>query len=175
MRAADELPGTTQKIPGETLIGELLDKSIALIPMAVDPHGKWGPLMDRLLHNTAPPPDLRIPPTHPNARRMLSRILAPECPAGILTTANINWQRHRTRQFFGHSYLAPTPRDHTIQQLGLVLTKAFTLHLRNATKKMGHHPNPPSGRRHRAAHPDTPMHRAPPGFPNPPQLPRPLV
>ena len=50
MRAADELPGTNRKILGERVIGELLDKSIALIPMAIGPHDKWGSLVDRLLH-----------------------------------------------------------------------------------------------------------------------------
>ena len=34
-------------------------------------------------------------------------------------------------------YTAPTPREHTLQQMGLVVTKAFGLHLRNSTRKMG--------------------------------------
>ena len=31
----------------------------------------------------------------------------------------------------------PTPSIHTLQQLGLGITKAFSLHIRNATKQYG--------------------------------------
>lgn len=35
------------KIPGEQIMGELVAANVVLIPMAVDPHGKWGPVVDR--------------------------------------------------------------------------------------------------------------------------------
>ena len=51
--------------------------------------------------------------------------------------------RPRTAGFFGHSHTTPTPREHTLQQLGLVVTKAYGLHLRNATRRMGAPPPDP--------------------------------
>ena len=44
------------------------------------------------------------------------------------------------------------PRDHTLQQMGLIITKAYSLHLRNATRKMGDEP------------PRLPLVPPPPGF-----------
>ena len=52
------------------------------------------------------------------------------------TTASINWKQNKTRKFYGHSYTAPTPKEFTLQQIGLSVTKAFALHLRNSTRKM---------------------------------------
>ena len=37
--------------------------------------------------------------------------------------------------------IAPTPREYFLQKLGLCITKAMTLHLRNSFKKLGTHPN----------------------------------
>ena len=44
------------------------------------------------------------------------------------------WKLNKTKQFFGNSYTSPTPSIYTIQQLGLGITKAFSTHIRNATK-----------------------------------------
>ena len=59
------------------------------------------------------------------------------CPSGIIPTATAVWRESKPRRFYGHSYTAPTPREHTLQQMGLVVTKAFGLHLRNSTRRMG--------------------------------------
>jgi hypothetical protein len=67
------------------------------------------------------------------------------CPIGILRTANTIWKSNKTRQFFGYSYSSPTPSIHTIQQLGLGITKAFTAHIRNATRLLT---TSPSTRQH---------------------------
>lgn len=93
MWSADTMPDSDEKIPGERVIGELVNKSIVLIPRGVDPHGIWGPLMGRLLFNLPAHKDLRIPPIHPNASRMLRRSYhGTRVSCGILTTADINWQ-----------------------------------------------------------------------------------
>ncbi len=115
MRAADTDAETGKKTPGERVMGKLVDAKIALIPFAVYPHGKWGPLVDQFLFGVRPRQQNTIPATHPNAAAMLARAMAPECPSGIVTTASINWQRNHTRPFFSRSYTAPTPREHTIQ------------------------------------------------------------
>jgi hypothetical protein len=61
---------------------------------------------------------------------MFRRATTTPCPTGILRTADANWKLNRTRKFFGHSYTSPSPSIFTIQQLGLGLTKAFSLHIR---------------------------------------------
>ena len=65
---------------------------------------------------------------------MYNRILECPCPRGVITAASINWKRNKHRRFFGHSYTAPTPKEYTLQQLGLTVTKAYAMHLRKASK-----------------------------------------
>ena len=50
----------------------------------------------------------------------------------IVPLASIRWKQHRTRPFFGHSYIAPTPHEFLLQKMGLCLTKAFALLVRNS-------------------------------------------
>ena len=52
----------------------------------------------------------------------------------ILRTADAIWKQNKTRIFYGYSYTAPTTSIYTIQQLGLGITKGFSILLRNATK-----------------------------------------
>ena len=62
------------------------------------------------------------------------------CPTGILNTADTIWKHNKSRTFFGYSYTAPTPSIHTIQQLGLGITKGFSILLRNAIRISTPHP-----------------------------------
>ena len=64
----------------------------------------------------------------------------PPCPTGILTTASIKWQQSKPSTFYGHSYTAPTPKEYTMGRIGLTITKAFALQIRNANKKFGTKP-----------------------------------
>ena len=121
---------TTQyTITGESIIKELL-------PFAIDPHGRWGPITQSFLSTskTASKTPIRFPPTQPHALTMYSRATTHPTPTNILHTADEVWKLNKTRRFFGHSYTAPTPQIHTIQNLGLGITKAFSLHLRNSIK-----------------------------------------
>jgi len=131
---------TGELIPGQRVMGDLVRSDVVLIPMAIDPHGHWGPMTQNLLCHYTPREDLHFPTSHPHAAAMYARAITPPCPSGLIPTAAINWKHNKTRRFFGHSYTAPTPNEHTIQQLGLVITKAFGLHLRNASRKMGYCP-----------------------------------
>lgn len=140
VRPAREDKVTGVKVPGEQVIGQLLDRRIILLAMAIDPHGKWGPAMDWFLFHIRPRKLLTFGnATHPkpNAQRMYDLAHDAQCPSGIIPHAASAWRENKTRRFFGHTYTAPTPREHTLQQMGLVVTKAFGLHLRNSTRKMG--------------------------------------
>ena len=40
---------------------------------------------------------------------------------------------NNSQHFYGHSYTAPTPREWVLQKLGLVISRALALHLRDVT------------------------------------------
>ena len=116
--------------------------------MALDPHGRWGPMLQNFLFNYK----ARVaqatwktdqPHAKPNANAMFARISNPPCPSGIVLTAAAAWNANRSRKFYGHSHTAPTPKIHILQQLGLSITKGYALHLRNATRRMGVEPQIP--------------------------------
>ena len=137
----DPISNTTRTVFGEDVIGDLLHANAILIPIVFDPHGNWGPTTQALLST----PKTIIPPlsfrsTNPNARTMHHRSTNHPSPTGILLAADAFWRLHPTRQFYGFSHTAPTPQIHTIQQLGLAITKAFSVHLRNATRRSVHFP-----------------------------------
>jgi hypothetical protein len=159
----DSTNNTHRTIPGETIIQDLLDGNTILIPIAIDPHGYWGPITQSFLSTpktTIPP--LTFPHSRPNAKIMHHRATTYPSPTGILHAADAVWKTTKTRNFYGFSYTSPTPQIHTIQQLGLGITKAFTLHIRNSTKKdLKHnttsvrHPQPPTAH----AYPIVPTYR----------------
>ena len=76
-----------------------------------------------------------------NAARMYARATTWPCPLGIATTAKRRWREARAdKPFYGWSHMTPTPREYVLQQLGLVITKAHAVHLRNAERRFGPHP-----------------------------------
>ena len=125
---------------GDTLIGDLLHRNMLLIPFAIDPLGRFGPLLQNFLFGQHSAPQLRFPPSRPNATQMYNKLLQYPSPKGILLLANHNWSLYPTRRFYGHSYLAPTPSITTVQYLGVSLIKAFANHVRYASRKFT---NPP--------------------------------
>ncbi len=89
----------------------------------------------------------KLPPTHGNTTGIQILCLTPKrktnvpqrnnrpkSPLGILLMADHTWKKTKQRNFFGHSYMAPTSSIYTIQKLGLGITKALTTHIRNAIK-----------------------------------------
>jgi len=124
-------------IAGDAVIGELIRANMILLPFAIDPHGRWGPITQSFLSTstTASKTPLQFPTTRPHALTMYNRATTHPTPTNILHTADEVWKLNKTRRFFGHSYTAPTPQIHTIQNLGLGITKAFSLHLRNSIKR----------------------------------------
>ena len=71
----------------------------------------------------------------PNAAAIYAMNAFVEASNGLVQQACISWKRRANRRFlvFGNSYTYPSPtRESTAQQLGLAITKAFGLHMRNA-------------------------------------------
>ena len=129
---------------GDTIIGELLTRNMVLIPLAIDPHGRFGPLLQTFLFDTEPATPISFTTNKPNATSMYSKITTFPSPKGILKLADHNWKISKTRAFYGHSYSAPTPTIHTLQQFGLTIIKAFAIHIRYARRRFIDHPVLPS-------------------------------
>ena len=124
-----------------------------LIPTAVDPHGRLGPFMMQFLFGTTPQP-MTFQAQQSNAQEMYQRLTTSLCPSGIIMQAAIWWKKESATHFYGGSHTAPTPREYTMQQLGLTLTRAYGMHLRKVMQHMGTKPakkisvaavNPPPG------------------------------
>ena len=113
-----------------------------LIPLAINPFGRFGPLLQHFLFDTPPTTPITFTNAKPNTTLMYSKIMQFPSPKGVLTLANHNRKTKSTRQFYGHSYSAPTPTITALQHLGLTITKAFALHIRYATKKLHDHSLP---------------------------------
>ncbi len=118
---------------GGTLIGDLLHRNMLLIPFAIDPLGRFGPLLQHFLFGHHSALLLWFPPSRPNATQMYTKLLQYPSLKGILLLTNHNWVLHPTQHFYGHSYLAPTPSITTVQSLGVSLTKAFAHHVQYAS------------------------------------------
>ncbi len=73
---------------GDTLIGDLLHRNMLLIPFAMDPLGRFGPLLQNFIFGQHSAPQLRFPPSRPNATQMYNKLLQYPSPKGILLLAN---------------------------------------------------------------------------------------
>ena len=74
-RANKTEPSTSIITHGDTLIGDLLHRNMLLIPFAIDPLGRFGPLLQNFLFGHHPAPQLRFPPSRPNATQMYPKLL----------------------------------------------------------------------------------------------------
>ncbi len=95
---------------------------------------KYGSITQNFLQLSTQNLQYEFPASRPNVMAMFTRATTHPCPIGILKTADAMWKTNKPRKFFGYSYTSPTPLISTIQQLGLGITKAFSSHIRNATK-----------------------------------------
>jgi hypothetical protein len=134
-------PDTGLTIRGDDVIGDILHRNMTLLPFAIDPFGRLGPLARTFLFGTPPRSPPSFPPSRPNATEMLRRITSAPGPTGILPHADSSWKSKRTgHAFFGNSFTAPTPSISTLQQLGLCISKSFASHIRYAVTKYCDHP-----------------------------------
>ena len=68
---------------------------------------------------------------------MYTEITSSTSPIRIANQANAKWSKVKTpqRYFYGGSYTSPTPKEYILQKLGLHISIALTLHVRDV--KMG--------------------------------------
>ncbi len=81
---------------GDKVIGNILAKNMILIPLAIDPFGRFGPLLQHFLFNTLPTTPITFTNAKPKATLMYSKIMRFPSPKGVLTLANHNWKTTST-------------------------------------------------------------------------------
>ena len=74
----------SSRITGDSVIGDLLLQNMILIPFAVDPHGRFGPILNHFLFHTTATLSYDFPTSRPNATIMFTKSTTTPCPIGIL-------------------------------------------------------------------------------------------
>ncbi len=88
------ITGTTTT--GDTFIGDLLDRNMILIPIAIDPFGRFGPILQTFLYDTQPTNPITFTPTKPNTTTMYHKITHFPSPKDTLKLADHNWKLTQT-------------------------------------------------------------------------------
>ena len=135
MRNGMSDPTNHNSLTGEEIIQCLLKTWEILLPVAISPLGKWGPMFHYFLFGTWPEPTkYKFPKTRPNAEQMFHRATSHPAPRGIVPLATSVWKQNKPKYqyFYGHSYTTPTPYEFIHQQLGLAISDAIALHIRDA-------------------------------------------
>jgi hypothetical protein len=134
---------SARSIPGDIIIKDLLDANTILLAFTLDPHGRWGPIMQNFLTTSITSTEQRpFLDNRPNANIMYNRATKHPAPTAILHAADSYWKHNKTRRYYGYSYTSPSPQIHTIQNLGLGITKAFSFHIRNSISRSRSQRNP---------------------------------
>ena len=100
--------------------------------MAVSRYGRWGPMFHNFLFGKCAE-KYTYRDNRNAARKMCSQLLNHPSPVGIVNHATTQWNQTKSKHhiFYGHSYTAPTPKEYTLQKLGLVISTAIALHIRD--------------------------------------------
>ena len=102
--------------------------------MAIDPHGRFGPLLIRFLPGTMPVSKMIFDCNRsnaadgPNAAEMYRRLIIAPSPSGIFITTTINRKKNKTTPFS----VEPTQRLHQLH-----IPCGFGLLFRQGSKQMG--------------------------------------
>ncbi len=68
-------PATGIITVGDTLLGDLLTHNMVLIPLAIDPHGRFGPLLQTFLFDTEPATPISFTTNKPKKSHLLVGVL----------------------------------------------------------------------------------------------------
>jgi hypothetical protein len=124
-----------------------------LTPVAIDAHGRIGPMVRQNLYGTPPPaipPRKQFKPNRPNAKAMYNRATTLPAPIGIFIEADQQWKQlqadhtQHKQQFYGLSQHTRTPSITTIQQLGLGIAHTFSTLILTSFKKLVHSQTSPA-------------------------------
>ena len=134
-----------------------------LITAAIDPYGKWGPVLNSLLVGYRSNTPLMFNRGNPAAAEMYERTTTHPCPIGIIKQATKNWRSTKPTMFYGGSYSAPTPQEWFLQEFDLLIIEAFSIHLQRSGTRV--RLNTYQQNQRSTLNPWTPtQNRAPPSF-----------
>ena len=108
---------------------------MALLPIAVSPHGRIGSLFRRFLYGEDPMPLPDFCTTHPRAKEAAQLVTLDRVPCGLLPRANFIWKKEHPESFYRGSYKAMDPWSYFNQQLGFVISTAISSHILRAHNK----------------------------------------
>ena len=130
-------PLTKESLSGDQIIGEIIDNNMALLPMAITPFGKFGPIANRFWYGTSAhiPPKLYTSRDKPNAIKAAKLSIEAKVPSGILQRANKVWRIRHPGKMYGASYKAMDPKTHTNQLFGRLVCTANGAHILRSMKK----------------------------------------
>ena len=126
---------------GDTVIGDILDQDMILLPLAIDPLGRFGPILQHFLFAIQPASPLTFTPAKHNTTSMYSKLMCFPSPKGVLNLANHNWKTTQSHQFCSHSYSAQPPLSPHSNNMDLLSQK----HIRYVMCRFHNHsfPTPP--------------------------------
>ena len=88
---------TTPPISGDDVIGNLLHNQMILTPVAIDAHGRIGPMARQNNLYGTPPPAIpsrkQFKPNRPNAKAMYDHATTLPAPIGIFIEADQRWKQ----------------------------------------------------------------------------------
>ena len=122
--------GKTDGDTGITLTGDQMirriihnrERRMALLPIAISPHGHVGSLTERFLYGTDPDPLPSFISTRRYAQEAAELAISPTVPRGLLPRANVLWHESHPEISYSGSYKAMDPRVYFDQQLGLIIS-----------------------------------------------------
>ena len=121
---------------GDQIIGEILDQDMALLPIAISPHGHLGSLFERFLYGKDALPLPEFKENRPNAEAAAKLATSSRhVPRGILKRANDIWRSNHPDTYYGNSFKAMDPWTYFDQELGLIISTAISSHLLRAHNK----------------------------------------
>ena len=127
-------PHNNNTMTGEQIMDYLLRTNRVLIPVAISPYGRWGPMFHKFLFGTMSEEPPNFYATRAKARQMYERATSYPTPIGIIPLATSTWkaEKSKSQHFYGHSYTAPTPKEWLLGKLGLAISNSIAIHLRDA-------------------------------------------
>ena len=112
----------------------LLQAGTALLPVAISLYGHMSPMFLHFLFETWTGTHYKFDRRQPMALKIYNQAMLHPAPSGVIPLATFNWRckEPHTQYFYGHSYTAPTPHKLILKWLGLTISNAIALHIRNA-------------------------------------------
>ena len=127
-------PTTNTSLDGEDIYHRLNNGNFILWPVVISPHGKWGDMWHNRLTDKIQGDYYKFPPSRLEAENMYYHSMSHPVPVGIAPLATATWRKEKLKQqyFHGHSYMCPTPKEFSFQGIGLAISNAVAIHIRDA-------------------------------------------